>query len=58
MALEDYEAKIKLIDKLVKTEEAIAEIEDEIEVLEQNAKDAATIESLEKIKAIIEGLEE
>ena len=56
-ALEDYENKLNLIDKLVKTEEAIAEIDREIEELASETKDSQTVEKLAKIKSIIDSLE-
>ncbi len=56
-ALEDYENKLKLIDKLEKTEEAIATIDREIDRLAAVAKDSQTVEGLERIKSIIDGLE-
>lgn len=56
-ALEDYENKLNLIDKLVKTEEVIAEIDREIEALASVTKDSQTVEKLAKIKSIIDSLE-
>ena len=59
-ALEDYENKLNLIDKLVKTEEAIARIDHEIDRLAAQAsatKDMSTVEGLNRIKSIIDGLE-
>ena len=56
-ALEDYENKLNLIDKLVKTEEVIAEIDREIEALASITKDSQTVEKLTKIKSIIDSLE-
>ena len=58
VTLEDYEAKLKLIDKLVKTEEAVSKIETEIDSLENSVKDRKILASLDKIKAVIRGLEE
>ncbi len=57
LALEDYEKKLNLIDKLVKTEEAIAEIDREIEKIAAETKDSQTVERLGKIKSIIDSLE-
>ena len=59
-ALEDYDNKLNLIDKLVKTEEAIAMIDEEIEELQKIAsvkKDSQTVDRLDKIKSIIDSLE-
>ena len=56
-ALEDYDNKLNLIDKLVKTEDAIAEIDSEIEKLASETKDSQTVERLAKIKFIIDSLE-
>lgn len=59
-ALEDYDNKLNLIDKLVKTEEAIALIDEEIEELQKFAsvkEDSQTVEKLDKIKSIIDSLE-
>ena len=52
-ALEDYDNKLNLIDKLVKTEEVIAEID----TLASETKDSQTVEKLAKIKSIIDSLE-
>ena len=56
-ALEDYENKLNLIHKLVKTEEAIAEIYIEIEALASVTKDSQTVEKLANINSIIDSLE-
>lgn len=56
-ALEDYENKLNLIDKLVRTEEAIARIDKEIEEIASVTKDSQTVEKLDKIKSIIDSLE-
>ena len=57
LALEDYENKLNLIDKLVKTEEAINKIDIEIEKIAAETKDSQTVERLGKIKSIIDSLE-
>ena len=57
LALEDYENKLNLIDKLVKTEEAINKIDREIEKIAAETKDSQTVERLGKIKSIIDSLE-
>ncbi len=60
LALADYDNKLNLIDKLVKTEEAIALIDQEIEGLQSIASvknDSQTVEKLGKIKSIIDSLE-
>lgn len=56
-ALEDYENKLNLIDKLEKTEDAIAKIDKEIEKIAAETKDSQTVERLGKIKSIIDSLE-
>lgn len=57
-ALTDYEDKLQLIDKLVKTEAAIDRIETEIEALEAVAKDEQSKAHLKNIREIIEELED
>lgn len=56
-ALEDYDNKLNLIDKLVRTEEVIAEIDRQIEEIASETKDSQMVERLGKIKSIIDSLE-
>jgi predicted DNA-binding protein YlxM (UPF0122 family) len=55
-ALEDYESKLNLIDKLLKTDRAIALIEEEIAGIEAVSKEKDTVDGLKRIKRIIEEL--
>lgn len=57
-ALTEYENKLKLIDKLIRTEDAITEIQKEIAQIEDISTDTKTLERLSKIKAVIGSLEE
>lgn len=57
-ALEEYENKLNLIDKLVKTEDAITAIDREIAQISENLTDERALEGLGRIKAIIGSLEE
>ena len=57
LALEDYESKLNLIDKLVKTEDAITKIDKHIDEIAAESKESHTVEGLRKIKAIIDSLE-
>lgn len=58
MALEDYEEKLRLIDKLVRTEEAVGRIEEEIDKLKDTVKDKKALDHLDLIKTIIRELED
>lgn len=58
MALEDYEEKLRLIDKLVRTEEAIGRIEEEIDKLKDTVEDKEALDHLDLIKTIIRELED
>lgn len=57
-ALEEYEDKLKLMDKFLKTERALALIGEEIALLEEELRAKRPLERLENIKAIIKDLEE
>ncbi len=57
-ALEEYEDKLNLIDKLVKTEDAITAIDREIAQISESLTDERALEGLGRIKAIIGSLEE
>ena len=57
-ALEEYEDKLKLMDKFLKTERALALIGEEIALLEEELRANRPIGRLENIKAIIKDLEE
>lgn len=57
-ALEEYEDKLKLMDKFLKTERALALIGEEIALLEEELRAKRPLGRLENIKAIIKDLEE
>ena len=57
-ALEEYEDKLKLMDKFLKTERALALIREEIALLEEELRAKRPLGRLENIKAIIKDLEE
>jgi predicted DNA-binding protein YlxM (UPF0122 family) len=57
-ALTDYEEKLGLVAKLMKSRQAIEEIDEKIDELAARAEDAETVKKLEEIKTIINKLEE
>ena len=57
-ALEEYEDKLKLMDKFLKTERAMALIGEEIALLEEELRAKRPLGRLENIKAIIKDLED
>ena len=57
-ALNDYETKLGLVEKLMKSRQAIEEIDEKIDELAAHTADAETVKKLEEIKTIINKLEE
>ena len=57
-ALEEYEAKLGLIDKLLRREEAISLIEEQINELAALDAGQAVKDRLEKIRNVIESIED
>ena len=57
-ALTEYENKLGLVEKFVKSSQALEEIEREIDEIAAAAADAAILEKLAKVKDIIVSLEE
>lgn len=57
-ALKEYENKLGLVDKFVRTEDAITAIGAEISKIEEHLTDKEALEGLGRIKAITGSLEE
>lgn len=58
-ALTDYENKLNLVDKLIKTDNAVAKLKDELAALEEvAASDDRAKKHLDNARRIIESLEE
>ncbi len=57
-ALADYESKLGLVEKLMKSRQAIEEIDKKIDELAAHTADAEAVKKLEEIKTIINKLEE
>ena len=58
-SLQEYEQKLKLVDKFVETNEAIRKIDEMIDCLAEAHKENSTlVNSLEEIKSVINGLED
>ena len=57
-SLTEYENKLGLVEKFVKSSQALEEIEREIDEIAAAATDAAILEKLAKVKDIIVSLEE
>ena len=56
--MENVEEKLGLVAKLMKSRQAIEEIDEKIDELAARAEDAETVKKLEEIKTIINKLEE
>lgn len=58
-SLQEYEQKLKLVAKFVKTNEAIRKIDEMIDCLaEAHKENSGLVNSLEEIKSVINGLED
>ena len=58
-SLQEYEQKLKLVDKFMETSEAIGKIDEMIDRLaEAHAENSGLVNSLEEIKSVINGLED
>ena len=58
LSLTEYENKLGLVEKFVKSNQVLEEIEKEIDVITAAVTDAAVLERLAKVKNIIVSLEE
>ena len=58
-SLQEYEQKLKLVDKFMETNEAIRKIDEMIDRLaEAHGENSSLVERLEEIKSVINGLED